>query len=127
MSVTKTIKLDSSLINKIVEFSPARKFTSASPLFYEGQVPIVAYLVLSGSVVISKNKKIKTIVKEGNIIGLNELLKHSPSKYSAQASPESSLCFLDKSTMLEIINHGKSELSNFFTELTELRINRETA
>ncbi|RPJ73835.1 MAG: cyclic nucleotide-binding domain-containing protein [Alphaproteobacteria bacterium] len=127
MSVTKTIKLDSALISKIEKFSPARKFSSGSPLFYEGQVPIVAYLVLSGSVVISKNKKIKTIVKEGNIIGLNELMSHSPSKFSAQVSPESTLCFLDKSTMLEIINLEKSELSIFFAQLTELRLNRESA
>lgn len=121
MSVSKTIKLDPKLVSEIKEFSPVRKFSATSPLFYEGQVPIVAYLIISGSVVLSKNKKVRSIIKEGNIIGLNELMTHSPSKLSAEVSPESTLCFLDRSTMLEIINHEKSELSHFFARLTELR------
>ncbi len=126
MSVTKTIKLDPKLVSEIIKFSPVRKFSTLSPLFYEGQVPIVAYLIISGSVVLSKNKKVRSVVNEGHIIGLNELMSHSPSKLCAEVSPDSTLCFLDKSTMLEIINHEKSELSKFFARLTEPRLNRES-
>lgn len=95
------IKLNPEEIALIKELSPLRKFDLKSPLFYEGQVPIVAYLLIDGSIVLLKKKKIKNILKAGSLIGLNELLSNSPSKLTAQVSADSVLCFLDKSTMLE--------------------------
>jgi CRP-like cAMP-binding protein len=121
MQIIKSIKLNPSTIAKIREFSPVRKFSVTSPLFYEGQVPIVAYLVIAGRISLFKNKKVKNIVKEGNLIGVNELMTNSPSKMNAEVSADSSLCFLDKSTMLEIMNFEKSELSNLFLKMTEIQ------
>lgn len=120
MSIIKTIKLNPTCIAKIKEISPARKFALTSPLFYEGQVPIVAYLILEGSIVLFKNKKIKTIVKPGYLIGLNEVMNNAPSKMSAEVKADSTLCYLDKSTLMEIINLEKSELSKLFLKTTEI-------
>lgn len=101
MPIQQSIKLNPEDIALIKELSPMRKFDLTSPLFYEGQVPIVAYLLVDGSIVLFKKKKIKNILKAGSLVGLNELLSNSPSKLSAQVSADSILCFLDKSTMLE--------------------------
>jgi CRP-like cAMP-binding protein len=125
MQIAKVIKLTPSFINKIIEFSPIRKFTLSTHLFYEGQIPIVAYLVISGGIILSRNKKIKNVIKPGSIIGINELYNKSPSQMDAEVSPESTLCFLDKSTMLEIMNLKNSELSNLFAEIAKTEDHRE--
>ncbi len=119
MQITKTIKLTPILIDKIKEFCPVRKFTVNSPLFYEGQIPIVAYLIVTGKISLYKTKKIKNIIKEGNIVGFNELMTNSPSKLNAEVSGESSLCFLDKSTMIEILKFENSEISNLLNSIIE--------
>ena len=98
-----------------------RKFSLSSTLFYEGQVPIVAYLVIDGSVALLKKKKIKNIIKAGSLIGVNELMTNSPSKMSAEVAADTTLCFLDKSTMLEIMNYEKSELSKLLSETAEMK------
>jgi CRP-like cAMP-binding protein len=103
MSTINSIKLESDIIAEIKKLSPQKKFSIGSPLFYEGQIPIVAYLLLEGGIHLLKNKKIKKILKPGSLIGLNELMSNSPAKLSALVQAESTLCFLDKSTILEII------------------------
>ena len=111
MKLPTSIKLDEHLIDEIRKFVPTKVYSTNCPLFYEGQTPVVAYLVVEGSIHLIKNKKIKSIIKEGNLVGLNELMNNLPSKYSAEALLNTQLCFLDKSTVFEIIEHNNSTLS----------------
>lgn len=117
MSKINPIKIESDLIAEIKKLSLQKKFTSTAPLFYEGQVPIVAYLILEGTVQLMKSKKIKKILKAGSLIGLPEMMGNTPSKLTAQALADTTLCFLDKSTINEII-HGDahSEISRIIKE-----------
>lgn len=126
MPIKKTIKVAPAFIDKIKEISPSRKYTHNSPLFYEGQIPIVAYLVIDGSVILSKKKKTKNIIHSGHLIGLNELMNHSPSKLNAEVSAESTLCFLDKSTMQELLKMENSDLPGMLLKMTESKIHSES-
>jgi CRP-like cAMP-binding protein len=121
MPVKGTTKLNPAFIAKIKEISDVRKFSLACPLFYEGQIPIVAYLVLEGSIVLSKKKKVKNIIKPGHLVGLNHLMAHTPSKMDAEVAAESTLCFLDKSTAFEIINLDNSELSKLLSKIANIK------
>jgi len=111
MANLKTIKLESELLSHVIEISHTKKYSTESPLFYEGQIPVVAYLIVDGAIQLLKKKKIKYTIKAGNIIGIDELLKNIPSKLSAKALAETTLCFLDKSTLKEILNDPHSHLS----------------
>jgi CRP-like cAMP-binding protein len=107
----KTIKLNQEFITRITASSPTIKYSLSSPLFYQGQVPIVAYLVIDGAVALYRSKNSKNLIKPGYLIGLNELMTNSPSRMHAEVKAESSLCYLDKSTMLEIINNEQLDYS----------------
>ncbi len=122
MDIKKLIKLDKTIIEKIQTVAPIKVFQTNSPLFYEGQTPIVAYLIVDGSVNLIKNKKIKTTLRNGSLIGVKELMSHSPSSVSAEAMAHTKVCFLDKSTIKEIIQTQSSELSMLFQNICEFKI-----
>lgn len=121
MGTNQSIKLENEFISEIKKFSQETKFSTSSTLYYEGQIPIVAYLLIEGSIHLLKNNKIKKILKPGTLIGLNELMTNSPSKLSAQVQAESVLCFLDKSTLIEIIKYQNNELSLFLLQAAEIK------
>lgn len=119
MVLKKLIKIDKNQIDQIKNYTQVKVFNSSVPLFYEGQTPVVAILVLEGVVNLMKNKKVKSMARSGTLIGLTELLNNSISKVSAEAQPQTSVCFLDKSTIFEIIKNPESELSRLFKSLGE--------
>lgn len=94
--------------NKVLEklelICTPREFHIATDLYYEGHTPVVAYLILDGKVNLTKRKKIKTIAERGVILGIKELMSHSPCEFGAKVQPNSKICFLDKSTIFEILN-----------------------
>ena len=110
MKWIKQINLTETLIEKLKELTTVRTFSLKSPLFYEGQVPIVAYLVLRGSIQLSKKKKLHQILRPGMLLGGNALLEKKPSDVTAEVLGNTTLCFIDRSTMLEIENND-SELA----------------
>ena len=116
MSKFNSISLKNKVIIEIKEISSKKKFLVSSPLFYEGQIPIVAYLLLDGHILLLRKKKIKIILNPGSLIGLNELMSNSPSTHSAEVQAESTICFLDKSTIMEVINKNDSSLAILFEE-----------
>ena len=120
MGINQSIKIENEFISEIKKISQETKFTTNSSLFYEGQVPIVAYLLVEGCIQLLKNNKIKKTLKPGTLIGLNELMTNSPSKLSAQVQADSVLYFLDKSTLLEIINDHNTDLSAFLLQAAEI-------
>jgi CRP-like cAMP-binding protein len=116
MVIKTLIKLDKKTTEKLKAVCRVQQFTSPTPLFYQGHVPMVAYLVIDGSVNLLKNKKIKQTVKAGGVIGVKELLERTPSSVTAETSPNTTICYLDHSTVKD------SELSSFFENLSEPQV-----
>jgi CRP-like cAMP-binding protein len=111
-------EVSSDLIKKIAKYFPAKKYKSQCPLFYEGQIPITGYLILAGSIKIKKKKKEK-ILETGSIIGIFELMNKTPSQISAEVLPNSNICFLDKTTLLEFFNNPENDISSLIIKLCQ--------
>lgn len=95
-------QLEPELVNKYADKLEGCTYSTDTPLFYEGHVPIVAFIILSGQVHFSKRKKIVQTLCAGSLIGMNLLLNHSPSIYTAVAEAKSKVLFLDRSTLMEL-------------------------
>jgi CRP-like cAMP-binding protein len=111
-------EVNSDLIKKIANYFPSKKYKSQSPLFYEGQIPISGYLILDGSIKIKKKNKIK-IIETGALIGIFELMNKTPSLISAEVLPNSNICFLDKTTLLEFFNNPENDISSLIIKLCQ--------
>lgn len=119
MKSLKHIELSRDLINKITTYFPSKKFKSQSHLFYEGQIPISGYLIIDGSIQVSYKKKFKKMLNAGYLLGVNELLNKKPIQLSAEAFPNTEVCFIDKTTLLEIFQGADTELLTLFKTLYE--------
>ena len=111
------IELSSSLIDKITTYFPSKKFKAQSYLFYEGQIPISGYLILKGSIQVSYKKKFKKMLSSGYLLGISELLDKKPIQLSAEAFPNTEVCFIDRTTLMEIFQGDDIELLTFFKTL----------
>jgi CRP-like cAMP-binding protein len=121
MKSIKFIELNADLLEKIHQFFPSKKYKTQSHLFYEGQVPISGYLILDGSIKISKKKKLKKILSAGSVIGVDELIQKKPVDVSAEVYPNTELCFIDKTTLLEIIKKETLDLSKTLKKVFEIK------
>lgn len=119
MKSLKHIELSRDLINKITTYFPSKKFKSQSHLFYEGQIPISGYLILDGSIQVSYKKKFKKMLNAGYLLGVSELLNKKPIQLSAEAFPNTEVCFIDKTTLMEIFQGADKELLVLFKTLFE--------
>jgi CRP-like cAMP-binding protein len=119
MDIKKLVKLDRGHIEKIQALTPTKVFQTTANLFYEGQTPIVAFLVIDGCINLSKNRRLKTSLRTGALVGLKELMSNSPAGLTAEVIPNTSLCLLDRSTILEILNDKESDLSLLFYNLCD--------
>lgn len=106
-------KLSNEIIKVITSYFPSKIFKSQSHLFYEGQIPISGYLVINGAIIITQKKKVKNVLQTGHLIGIDELLRKNPIKVSAEVLAETEICFLDKSTLLEMSKDPNSNISSF--------------
>lgn len=118
MAFKNTLKLDAKQINYIKSVSQEKTYPTDTPLFYEGQTPVTAILILEGQVIISKGKKVKTTLRSGMLLGVKELMNNAPSTTGAIALANTLVCFLDKSTIMEIINNN-DDLSILLKEICE--------
>lgn len=113
------IEISNELIKKITSYFPSKKYKTQSHLFYEGQIPISGFLVLNGSIQISQKRKFKKILKPGYLVGVFELLNKKPIQISAEVYPNTEICFLDKTTLLEMTEKPDSELFALFKPFLE--------
>lgn len=113
MKNIKHIELSRELLEKIVSYFPTKKYKAQSHLFYEGQIPISGYLIIDGSIQISKKKKFKKLLTSGSVVGIDELLSKKPVDISAEVFPNTELCFLDKSTLLELLKMENLDFSKY--------------
>ena len=117
MKSLKQIELSSNLIEKITSYFPSKKFKSQSHLFYEGQIPISGYLILDGSIQVSYKKKFKKMLNTGYFLGVSELLNKRPIYLSAEAFPNTEVCFIDRTTLMEIFQGDDIEMLTLFKTL----------
>lgn len=110
-------KLDTETIERLIKVAPIHTYSAQSDLFYEGQTPVVAFLLIKGHVQLVKKKKVRKVLNPGDLIGLRELIDHSPFPLSAQILPNTEVCFLDKSTILDILNANDDDLSSTIKEI----------
>ncbi|WP_372653079.1 cyclic nucleotide-binding domain-containing protein [Halobacteriovorax sp.] len=97
------LKIPESQIDVIQNMVRPLKYSSSSNLFYAGQIPIVAYLLLEGLIHFTKNGKVVNTFSRGNVIGLKELMNNQPVDVDAQILPGTKVCFIDRSTILGIL------------------------
>lgn len=103
MKTSTTMKIDPLLVSKLKKLGDIHTYSTTTELFYKNQVPIVAYLLLSGNAYIERNKRIVQSVEINSIIGLKEVVKNQPTNYSVTVLPNSTVCFLSLSTLFSII------------------------
>lgn len=122
------IQIQQETIDELLTRFPVRTFKTHSHLFYEGQVPISGYLIISGNIQISKKRKSKKILNKGTLIGINELLNKNPIGISAEVFPNSEICFLDRSTIIEVLeqvgkdgNNEDEHLADVLKNIIEIR------
>lgn len=108
--------IDEETIDSLKQKGEHIVYNASSNLFYEGQTPVVAYLVLSGNIHLVKNKKVKKTIGAHSLIGVQELMLNKKSEFSATIMPESEICFLSRSDINEILE-TQDELADKVTQL----------
>lgn len=112
MKWIKQIHLTESVLEKLKQVSSLKSFNLKTTLFYEGQTPIVAYLVIKGSIQLSRKKKIHNTLRPGAILGIEEVMAKETSDVTAEVLGNSTLYFLDRTTLLEIANGNNNLLKS---------------
>jgi CRP-like cAMP-binding protein len=108
-------KLNAPQIEIIEEHVKPRLYNTETEIIYEGQVPNVGYLIISGSIHLSKRKKIIKALQPGELIGVGELLNNHTFPYTCTIEPGSTVCILDKSTIYELMQEIKDhEVIQYF-------------
>lgn len=119
MVINTLVKIDKRSIEKLKKICPVKTIPESTQLLYQGHIPIVAYLVVDGTIDLLRNKKLKSTILPGEVIGIKELLTDTPSTVTAETSGEATVCYLDRSTLLSIIENEETKLSKYFQELRD--------
>lgn len=117
MVIHTLAKVDKRSIEKLKKICRVQTISEPTLLLYQGHIPIVAYLVVDGAINLLKNKKIKSTILPGEVIGIKELLTDTPSSVTAETTADTTVCYLDRSTILGIIKEEDSKLSEYFQEI----------
>ncbi len=104
ISKQNIIEVSGEILERIKSISENHTYSVDSDLYYEGQTPIVAYLLFKGEVSLVKKRRKNIPVKPGSIFGLRELILHEKSVYGAQIRAGSEVFFIDRSLIKEIID-----------------------
>lgn len=103
------IQVSPEVARKIEAIAEKNSYNVSAELYYEDHIPLVGYLLLEGKGKLFKKRRKDISLKAGDLIGLIELMEHTPSKYGASIDENTTVAFLDKSTILEIIEEEIDE------------------
>ena len=121
LSKNEILTIPDPLIDSILDLASPLKYSSSSNLFYAGQIPIVAYLLLEGMIHFTKDGTIINTFSRGNIIGLKELMNNRPMNVDAQIQTGTEVCFMDRSTILSILEQkGATPLKELISKLSRI-------
>ncbi len=112
----KSIKIDQSYVDTLKQLTDCHTYKISTELFTQGNTPFVAYLLVEGTIQLHRNKKIAQTIQPGTIIGLKELMEHTPSDFTANILPGGTVYHIDRSTILEIIDHRDDSLKTVIEE-----------
>lgn len=121
MKAQMHIELSSNLIEQITAHFPTKIYRISSTLFYEGHTPISGYLIVEGCIQISKKKKIKKILSRGALIGISDFINRRQSEISAEVTPFTEVCFLDKGTMESLVLEFDNEMARLLKSFLEIK------
>lgn len=112
------IEVNDKIIARIKALAENHIYTVDSHLYYEGQTPIVAYLLVAGDVNLIKSRRKSIPVEEGCIFGLYELICCKDSVYGAHIKGGSEVYFINRSLLKEIIDlEADQDLKRIFENL----------
>jgi len=112
------IHVSPEVVSKIEKIAEKHSYCTAAELYYEDHIPFVGYLIVEGKGKLFKKRRKDVPLKKGDLIGLIEVMGHHPSQYGAMVEANSTLIFLDRSTILEVIEEElDSDLKSIFESL----------
>tara|TARA_R110000868_G_scaffold132381_3_gene343284 strand:+ start:3308 stop:3586 length:279 start_codon:yes stop_codon:yes gene_type:complete len=85
-----------------------QKFKTEEKLHHKGLVPLVAYLIISGSLELIDKKGQVVNLMAGELVCLKETWNHVPFQYEIKTKPGTTLLPLDRS----MLNRLRDELHN---------------
>ncbi|MCR9205424.1 MAG: cyclic nucleotide-binding domain-containing protein, partial [Halobacteriovoraceae bacterium] len=94
---------------RIEAIATKHSYSVSAELFYEDHIPLVGYLFIKGKGRLFKKRRKDIPLNPGDLIGLIELMDHTPSNYGAAVEENTTVVFLDKSTILEVIEEEIDE------------------
>jgi hypothetical protein len=59
------------------------------------------------------------MLNAGYLLGVSELINKKPIKISAEAFPNTEVCFIDRTTLLEVVQGADTELLKLFKAFFE--------
>ena len=106
MKITKEIysKLNKEQLEKLTSIFQKRLFENEAHLFYEGQTPVVAYLLVEGSIILYKSKKSQKLIPPNSVLGAHHLINRLPMQFNAKVTRGTVLYFLDATTIKELLD-----------------------
>jgi len=81
-------------------------FPSDFDLVYEDQVPNAGIALIEGSIELIKNSKVKEIIRDKSLIGIEQLLDQKPVKYGFRVKANSKIILLGKSDLMRMRKTG---------------------
>lgn len=86
------------------------RFQTDFDLIYENQIPTAGFVVVSGSIELMKNSKVRSVIPPRNVIGLSHLLEGTPSKLGLRVKANSEIIVIGKSILLISLKKKQSPL-----------------
>ena len=111
------MRLSEKAIKSLKQVATIKRYSKNTELHYQGQNPIVAYLILKGSILLLKNSETYHKLTKGFIVGYRELSLNTPSIFTAKVLSNTEICYIDRSTLLEIKNSSNDDIHNLYLEL----------
>ncbi len=112
--MSEVTKVSTKIINDLEKISSCRQYKKGANIIYKGHIPHCGFLLIEGEITLTHSKSKITIVHEGSLIGIKELMNSSPFQFNASIKPESRVYILDKSTVNEILGGVNTTLREIF-------------
>lgn len=116
MKNCKKLDLNSETIKGLRNHFEEKMFQVDQELVYRGHIPSIGLLLLEG-LVVAKNTRSTHKYDEGSLIGISELLKGEPSKYTIKIKSGSKVILFDRTGLLELTSSKKTSDQKLISEI----------
>ncbi|MCB9091935.1 MAG: cyclic nucleotide-binding domain-containing protein [Halobacteriovoraceae bacterium] len=94
--------IDDTLLEEFLKQYPEMIFPKEATLFYKGQIPLTALILLEGEIVLKKNKQFYSLTPY-TLLGANNLLQNKPCTFEAIVQPKTKVISIDKLSIKKIL------------------------